>query len=69
MNHLETTFLTECPSNFKLHTPHLYVDGTLVSFTEQSQDNLFLNYINNLHPNIKFTMTTESNNRIIFWIF
>lgn len=44
-----------------------YVDDILTCFTgTKRQLNIFLNFINNIHPNIKFTMEVEQNKQINF---
>ena len=43
-----------------------YVDDTLAAFQDQYQAESFLHYINQQHPNIKFTMEVENNNLINF---
>ncbi len=66
MNNLESKFLNDCPSEFLPVTYHRYVDDTLTSFSDLSHAQLFLNYINQIHPNINFTMDIESDNKISF---
>ncbi len=60
MNHLETKYLNECPPEFKPVIYNRYVDDTLASFDNVTQAHSFLQYINSVHPNIKFTMELES---------
>ncbi len=43
-----------------------YVDNTLASFDTVTQANSFLQYINSVHQNIKFTVELESQNKISF---
>ena len=43
-----------------------YVDDTFVLFNTLTQATEFLDYINNLHPNISFTMETEHNSSLNF---
>ena len=42
------------------------VDDTFVLFENQSQCNKFLNYLNDQHPNIRFTKQEEANKEISF---
>ena len=66
MCHLEETFLQDCPHAFKPLFYKRYVDDTFVLFKHQSHATMFLNFINNLHPNIKFTMEIECNRQLSF---
>ena len=43
-----------------------YVDDIFCLFERQEQVHEFLEYINNKHPNIKFTCEEEMNNRLPF---
>ena len=44
-----------------------YVDGILAAF-EKEQDSLnFLNFLNNKHPNIKFTLEKQVNYSVTFF--
>ena len=43
-----------------------YIDDTFLVFKHSSHVPLFLNYLNNKHPNIKFTCETEIWNRLPF---
>ena len=42
------------------------MDDTLTAFQNESHSKMFLDYINKAHPNIKFTMDTETNDKINF---
>ena len=66
MCHLEEKFLAECPSWFKPVYYRRYVDDTFALFHQQEHAQLFLNFINTCHPNIKFTMDLEKDNKISF---
>lgn len=57
--YLEEKFLKECPKEFAPTKYYRYVDDTFVTFTKLEYATEFLNYINNVHPSIKFTMETE----------
>ena len=63
---MESRFLNDCPADFKPLYYKRYVDDTFVIFREASHANLFLNYINSQHNNIKFTIESEQNNAIPF---
>ena len=56
-------------NGYKFNKPKLYlrsVDDILAAF-EKEQDLLnFLNFLNNKHPNIKFTIEKQVNNSIAF---
>ena len=43
-----------------------YVDDTFALFKNLDEANCFLDYINSLYPNIKFTMEVESDNNLSF---
>lgn len=66
MCHLEEQFLELCPNDFKPVFYKRYVDDTFVLFNHESHAELFLNFINNCHPNIQFSMDVENNNRLSF---
>ncbi len=66
MNHIENKFLSNVPSPLKPIFYHRFVDDTLCAFNNENQAISFLNYINFVHPNLKFTMDVEQNNRISF---
>ena len=63
---LEHDFLLNCSPNFKPLLYKRYLDDTFVIFREESHCDLFLNYINQIHPNIKFTVEKEINNKLAF---
>ena len=62
---LESKWLNEYnPNKPKFYSR--YVDHILVAF-EKKQDSLnFLNFLNNKHPNIKFTIEQQVNHSIAF---
>ena len=66
MSHHEKQWLTECPRHFSFVFYNRYVDDTFVLFNDKSHAQLFLDYINSKHNNIKFTMECEVNNSISF---
>ena len=67
MDNLEKTILSSNNSRNILFW-YRYVDDILACFVgSQRQLDLFFNYINNLHPKIKFTLEIEENNSINFW--
>ena len=53
---LEERFLDQCPASFKPVFYKRYVDDTFVLFRDRSHAQLFLDFINNFHSNIKFSM-------------
>ena len=65
MSFHESKWLNE----YNLNKPKFYlryVDNILVAF-ENEQDSLnFLNFLNNWHPNIKFTIEKQMNHSIAF---
>ena len=66
MCHLEEKFLAECPILFKPVYYKRYVDDTFSLFYQHDHAQLFLDFMNTYHPNIKFTMDMENENKISF---
>ena len=62
----EQNWLTNCPPEFKPLFYRRYADDTFVIFRSKHQVELFENYLNNQHHNIKFTHETETNNQLNF---
>ena len=63
---LEKLILDQCPLSFKPIYYRRYVDDTFVLFKEKCHAQLFLDFINSFHRNIKFTMDVESNGQLPF---
>ena len=61
----EEKWLSSCP-HFKPVFYRRYIDDTFLVFKHSSHVPLFLNYLNNKHPNIKFTSETEISNKLPF---
>ena len=66
MCHLEQIFLSRCPPEFKPVYYKRYVDDTFLLFRDASHASKFLDFVNDFHPNIKFTMESENNNQLSF---
>ena len=66
MCHHENDWLDDCPLAFKPLIYQRYIDDCFVLFREKSHCSAFLNYLNEKHRNIKFTMELESNNKLSF---
>ena len=66
MNVIETEFLANCPSHFKPTYYRRYVDDTCLLFSHKDHPALFLEYINSIHPNLKFTMESENDGKLPF---
>ena len=66
MNFLEVNFLQNCPLEFKPLFYRRYVDDTFTLFNSIEEANKFLEYINQQHPNIKFTIESENNKKLPF---
>ena len=66
MSYNEKEWLNDCPYNFKPFLYRRFVDDTFFLFREPSDVNLFLEYINGKHPNIKFTMDQEKDRKLPF---
>lgn len=62
MSHHEKAWLDDCPLKFKPILYRRYVDDTFLLFRKKKNASSFLNYLNQKHPNIKFTMEEELNN-------
>ena len=66
LSHHEQKWLEECPSSFKPTAYFRYVDDTFTIFKDRSHSTSFLNYLNNKHPNISFTIETETDHKLSF---
>jgi len=64
--HHERNWLNNCPDHFKPIFYKRYVDDTFLLFKQQSHIEQFLSYLNEQHPNIKFTCETEKENKLSF---
>ena len=65
LNHMEHKYLSPTnnliPSYYKR-----YVDDTFLLFNNTNDAHTFFDYINTIHPNLRFTMETENNNSLSF---
>lgn len=66
MCNFENNFLNNCPIDFKPTFYKRYIDDTFLLFKNKTHAHSFLTYINSLHPNIKFTIETEQENKLSF---
>ena len=66
MINLENIIFKTCPSEFRPIFYRRYVDDTFTLFKDPSHAPLFLEFLNKLHKNIKFTMETEKNGELAF---
>jgi len=66
LDHYETTWLSTCPTTFKPYFYSRYMDDTFLLFDSSFKAPLFLNFLNNKLPNIKFTCEEETNNSLQF---
>lgn len=64
--HHEKIILEQCPMQFRPIFYRRYMDDTFVLFKDKSHATKFLNFINQHHPNILFTMETEVNSSLPF---
>ena len=62
----EQNWLDNCPSSFKPIFYRRYIDDTFLLFTDQTHVTRFLEYLNSMHPSIKFTYETEVNGKLSF---
>ena len=60
---LQQRYLNECPSEFKPVLYRRYVDDTFFLFRSRSDIEKFSDHINSYHPNIKFTVELEMDER------
>ena len=63
---MEEKWLSDCPDGFKPQFYRRYVDDTFLIFKSPTQVQLFLDYLNSKHPNIKFTCDCEENSTLPF---
>ena len=59
-------WLQNCPLNCKLLFYKRYIDDTFLLLTNEQQAHMFLQYLNNQHENITFTLECETNNALSF---
>jgi len=62
----EKNWLDNCPDSFKPVFYRRYVDDTFLLFRAPDHAELFLNYLNSRHPNIRFTMQLENDGSLSF---
>ena len=63
---LEEHFLETCPLSYHPLFYKRYVDDTFALFKSKYDAERFLEFINRAHPNIKFTMECENDNKLPF---
>ena len=66
MCNFESVALVNCPSHFKPIYYRRYVDDCFVLFREVGHIELFKLYMNNQHPNIRFTSECEADSTLPF---
>ena len=66
MCYLEKLILDQYLLSFKPICYQSYVDDTFVLFKEKCHAQMFLDFINSFHRNIKFTMDVESDGQLPF---
>ena len=64
--HHEKKWLRNCPMEFKPMNYIRYVDDTFLLFWDESHIDSFQKYLNEQHPNIKFTVEKEHENVLPF---
>ena len=64
--HHEESWISNCPSDFKPAQYYRYVDDTFLLFRNKEHATQFLDYCNDQHPSIHFTMETEFDNKLPF---
>ena len=63
---LEEQILKDCPLAYRPLFYGRYVDDTFLLFRNKDQANLFLNFSNQMHANINFTIEHENENKLPF---
>ena len=63
---LESKFAVDCPRTIEPKFYRRYLDDIFAVFNSKSEALEFFNYLNDLHPNIKFTMEEEKENKLNF---
>ena len=66
MSNLEETLLSQCPPIFRPILYRRYVDDTFLLFRSKAAAEQFLEFANNVHANINFTIEHENNNCLPF---
>ena len=66
LSHLEVDWIDKCPPEFRPAEYFRYVDDTFILFRNPSQATKFFDYMNLMHPNIKFTCENENNGSLNF---
>ena len=61
MCHFENIWLENCPSHFKPIAYSRFVDDTFLLFRSKDHVEIFRNYLNKQHKNIKLTSEIEEN--------
>ena len=62
----EKKWLSDCPEEFKPIKYRRYVDDCFLAFRSKEQADNFLQYLNNKHRNISFTVEYEQNQQLAF---
>ena len=65
MLNFEEKYLSDFDGNSPLYYKR-YVDDTFLIFNDRDDCELFCEYFNTKHPNIKFTLEIENNNTLAF---
>ena len=66
MSHMEKRWLKDCPLEFKPILYRRYVDDSFLLFNSDQHIQQFLEYLNNKHESIKFTVELSKNNILPF---
>ena len=66
MCHHEKIWLSSCPSDFSPIFYRRYVDDCFLLFKDPYHADLFLNFLNLKHRNIKFTIEKEADGKLPF---
>ena len=66
MSFMESKWLDECPPDFKPVYYIRYFDASFLLFKSDDQITHFQIYLNNKHPNIKFTSERENDRNLAF---
>ena len=66
MRHHEQIWLDSCPLSLRPIFYQRFVDDTFLLFWHKKHARLFLNFLNDQHPNLAITMECESDGRLSF---
>jgi hypothetical protein len=66
LSHHETSWLENCPADFKPSYYRRYVDDSFLLFQNKEKVRMFTEYLNRQHPNMRFTYEVEIDQKLPF---